>query len=351
MAPSLETSSVGRLPLPQTSPVRAISAAIRQYRIENMQRTAPLPETLPSSTLGPAMALDPSVLDSGSASEDLNDLFCAILNNSPGVGATPPLAGQYSPLSTGWHLAAEEAAEALASTSVSFLVLETPLTSTNRLPAFIPSPLTPTRKRKHQLLDTDPENETELTYQDALRQSYACEDQSKAELTRMQSTVVLQSMFCERLSSQLAAQEEKQKSAHKKKGKLVGDGLPRLLTGDEFHNRVVEHEKATVEEDMVREERRKLRDERTEVLGPWKEAEAARLERNRVRRQAYKDELVTWEAERDLAKAERRRTRWTQPKLGKLESPLPKPAFESVHGEDGNGDDECSVDSDDGGDD
>ncbi|KIJ18805.1 hypothetical protein PAXINDRAFT_70737 [Paxillus involutus ATCC 200175] len=31
MAPSLEMSSVGQLPLPQTSPVRAISAVIRQY--------------------------------------------------------------------------------------------------------------------------------------------------------------------------------------------------------------------------------------------------------------------------------------------------------------------------------
>ncbi|KAF9227986.1 hypothetical protein BS17DRAFT_662519, partial [Gyrodon lividus] len=92
------------------------------------------------------------------------------------------------------------------------------------------------------LLDMDPKNETERTYQDALRQSYAREDQSKAELTRMQSNVMLQGMFCERLSSQLAAQEEKQKSVHKKKGKLVGDGLTRLLTSDEFHERVVEHE-------------------------------------------------------------------------------------------------------------
>ncbi|KAF9235661.1 hypothetical protein BU15DRAFT_18030, partial [Melanogaster broomeanus] len=65
--------------------------------------------------------------------------------------------------------------------------------------------------------------------------------------------------------------------------------------------------------------------ERTEAMGPWKEAEAARLERNRVRRQVYKDELASWEAERDLAKVERRRTQWTQPKLGKLESHLPKP--------------------------
>ncbi|KAF9229912.1 hypothetical protein BU15DRAFT_12101, partial [Melanogaster broomeanus] len=110
-----------------------------------------------------------------------------------------------------------------------------------------------------------------------------------------------------------------------KKGKLVGDGLPRLLTSDEFHSQVVEYEKVAVEEELAREERGKQRDEPTEAMGSWKEAEAARLERNQVRRQAFKDELATWEAERDLAKAEKRRTRWNQPKLGKLESRLPKP--------------------------
>jgi len=169
----------------------------------------------------------------------------------PGV-ASQPMA---------WRMATGEAAEALASTSTLFLVGETPLTSANRLPQFIPSPLTPTHRRKHQLLDMDLKNETECTYQDMLRQLYTCEDQSKAELIRVQSSVVLQAMFCERLSSQLAAQEEKQKSTHKRKGKLIGDGLPRLLTGDEFHGRVVEHEKVVVEEDKAREEQRKQRDE------------------------------------------------------------------------------------------
>ncbi|KIK80834.1 hypothetical protein PAXRUDRAFT_157583 [Paxillus rubicundulus Ve08.2h10] len=146
---------------------------------------------------------------SNSGSEDLNDPFCATLGNGLGIGATPPLAHQCPPPSTGWHLAAEEAAEALTSTSVSFLVLETPLTSTHCLPAFILSLLTPTRKWKHQLLYRDPENKTVLMCQDELWQLYACEDQSNAELTRIQATAVMQLMYCERLSSQLAAQEEK----------------------------------------------------------------------------------------------------------------------------------------------
>lgn len=53
----------------------------------------------------------------------------------------------------------------------------------------------------------------------------------------MQSTAVLQKMYCKMLSSQLAAQEEKKLA--RKWEKLVGDGLPRLLTGDEFYHSVL----------------------------------------------------------------------------------------------------------------
>ncbi|KAF8836385.1 hypothetical protein BDN67DRAFT_974269 [Paxillus ammoniavirescens] len=65
-----------------------------------------------------------------------------------------------------------------------------------------------------------------------------------------------------------------------------------------------------------------------------------------------RDELVACGVERDLAKAERRRTRWTQPKLGKLEEPLPKPVLASkcAQGEAVDEIDECdhggSVDDD-----
>ncbi|KAG1775880.1 hypothetical protein EV702DRAFT_941050, partial [Suillus placidus] len=49
-------------------------------------------------------------------------------------------------------------------------------------------------------------------------------------------------MYCKTLLSQLAAQEEKKLA--RKWEKLVGDGLPRLLTGDEFYHSVVDHNNA-----------------------------------------------------------------------------------------------------------
>ncbi|KIK95322.1 hypothetical protein PAXRUDRAFT_49094, partial [Paxillus rubicundulus Ve08.2h10] len=85
MAPSFETSSVGRLPLPQPSPVCTISAAIHQYQMECMTTTAT------------------------PAHPGLDNPFHASAN---AVMVMPTPTTQHPPpaVSTGWHLAAEEAA-------------------------------------------------------------------------------------------------------------------------------------------------------------------------------------------------------------------------------------------------
>ncbi|KAG1887390.1 hypothetical protein F4604DRAFT_1571342 [Suillus subluteus] len=138
-------------------------------------------------------------------------------------------------------------------------------------------------------------------------------------------------MFCDRMSSQLAAREEKRKG--KKREQLVGDGLPRLLTGDEFYNSVVEHHKAADVEAAAQENCRQERGEHASLMKVWKEEDGKWLEWNEVRRQAYKDEVRQWEAEQERAKLERRWMTWAKPKLGKLEAPLPKPTLAQVGGE------------------
>ena len=94
-----------------------------------------------------------------------------------------------------------------------------------------------------------PSNEKEAAYQKALRESQACDIQSKAAMIGMQLTIVLQGLFCERLSSQLVGQKDKQKK--RKKGQLNGDGLPRLLTGDNFYNCVAGHERTSAIEEAA----------------------------------------------------------------------------------------------------
>ena len=150
----------------------------------------------------------------------------------------------------------------------------------------------------------EPSNEKEAAYQKALRESQARDIQSKAAMVGMQLTIVLQGLFCERLSSQLAGQEDKQKK--RKKGQLNGDGLPRLLTEDNFYNRVAEHERTSTIEEAAREARKKRRNQQAGLMDPWKQAEKERLERNNSRRIAFREETALWTEECTRAMDEQR---------------------------------------------
>lgn len=213
--------------------------------------------------------------------------------------------------------------DSLASMSASFLADNTPLTSSHHVPEYTPSLISPTQKRTHELLDGSPQNTTEQAYQHALQDSYNQEARYKTALLGMQSSAVLHSMYCDRLTEQLAAQEEKQKK--KRKGQLNGDGLPKLLTGDEFYMRVVEHEKALEQDKVDRENRQKQWEEQSQLMASWKEADEAQKERNKVQKEAYHGALHLWEAERDLAKLEKRRPGWKKPMRGELEKVAKKP--------------------------
>ncbi|KAF9220141.1 hypothetical protein BS17DRAFT_715329, partial [Gyrodon lividus] len=54
--------------------------------------------------------------------------------------------------------------------------------------------------------------------------------------------------------------------------------------------------------------------------------------------EAYHHELGLWTAECARAKVEKRQPGWTRPKLGKLESPIPKPVADSTDGDEAEGD-------------
>jgi hypothetical protein len=151
-------------------------------------------------------------------------------------------------------------------------------------------------------------------------------------MVAMQSALVLNGAYCDLVRSQLAAQEEKSKK--KKKGRLVGDGLPRLLTAREFVRRVAEFEEKATEKATALEQRKATRAEKSEALKQWKVLDDERKERNKEIKNNWQERVREWEAERDLAKEEHRRPRWTKPSLkGLLFSPLPKPGFAVEPGE------------------
>ncbi|KIK77750.1 hypothetical protein PAXRUDRAFT_776520, partial [Paxillus rubicundulus Ve08.2h10] len=102
-----------------------------------------------------------------------------------------------------------QAISTLASTSAAFLVSPSPIHSSQRLPQFVPTPLTPTQKRKHDLLEMELEMEKEKALQKVLDEAYADVSYYKSTLMGTQSNLVLQSMYCDKMSGQLAAQEER----------------------------------------------------------------------------------------------------------------------------------------------
>ncbi|KAG2151330.1 hypothetical protein DEU56DRAFT_728103 [Suillus clintonianus] len=141
-------------------------------------------------------------------------------------------------------------------------------------------------------------------------------------------------------SRTLAAQEES-KNNSKKRGKLMGNGLPCYLSGDAFYTRVVDHEKAAADEEAAKQARKEGREQRAAALEEWKKAEEARKQRNRELTGKYQMELERWKEEKERAKMEKCRLAWKKPTRGKLEAPLPKPVVAE-----GTAGDELDVDED-----
>ncbi|KAJ6593782.1 hypothetical protein B0H19DRAFT_903230, partial [Mycena capillaripes] len=87
-------------------------------------------------------------------------------------------------------------------------------------------------------LTAEPTTALERELQEALKREQARNVTQKRQMLAMQSALVLNGTYVSLVRKQLAAQEKKQ--GVKKKGRLVGDGLPRLLTSKEFVRRVTE---------------------------------------------------------------------------------------------------------------
>ena len=81
------------------------------------------------------------------------------------------------------------------------------------------------------------------------------------------------------------------------KGKLMGDGLLVLLTGDEFFGKVVEADTSWRCEEREKEQRRGLHQERTEALYEWKLKMEARTKAIQERRNAWEQEKIDWTAD------------------------------------------------------
>jgi hypothetical protein len=109
----------------------------------------------------------------------------------------------------------------------------------------------------------------------ALHEANAREESLKLRLIDLQAANILNEAYCSRIRGQLAHKEEKGKQI-KGKGKLVGDGLPCLLSGDVFYEKVVDAEVGQRREEHEKVARKELREDRAGLLVEWKKQQEKR---------------------------------------------------------------------------
>ncbi|KAJ3494531.1 hypothetical protein NLJ89_g10787 [Agrocybe chaxingu] len=124
----------------------------------------------------------------------------------------------------------------------------------------------------------------------------------------------------------LAALEEK-KENDKMKGKLIGNGLPKMLTGDDFYEHVVKFTKWQREQEQQKMERKEAAKSYKEELSTWKVAEEAQKERNKEISMVYHEALDAWEEWKAAAKAAGKACQFKEPrpKMGPRIKATPKP--------------------------
>jgi hypothetical protein len=221
----------------------------------------------------------------------------------------------------------------LGSTSSDFLVSSSPIQSSSDPPDNPTAKISPEKSADVFLLAAEPSTALERELQAALRKAHDKNRHQKHRMVAMQSALVLNGAYVDAVRGQLAAQEKK-KARGNKKGRLVGDGLPRLLTSRDFVNRVAEFERDARKKAEELEQRKATRMEKSDAMKQWKILDDQRKQRNKEIRLEHTVRVVEWEAERDLAKQQHRRPGWKKPSVkGLLFSPLPKPSYTLKPGE------------------
>jgi hypothetical protein len=287
MAPSATTSTHATLPIPQASPVHMMQDMIHRH----LARQA---VSVSSQTRGNGDI--PLVAGPSSA-------------NEPTVSGTTPT-----------RVAVSE----LASTSASFLVSASPPQSTMTLPAYKPYTISPFKQSHYaDILEREPATMREQELRDALQEAEQRDAVQKHIMVGMQATVLLQGMYVAQTQQHL--QEHEQRKQKKVRKRVFGDGMPKLLDGDEFFARVTEHEAEIERGALDKEERRAQREGHAESLVTWKTQERERIARNKAIHDAHQHAVKAWEEEHDAAKLECQQARWTKPKQGPLEKPIPRP--------------------------
>lgn len=314
MAPSKESSCQGHLPT-----VVAPEIAILAKLMQNMS----------IATSGSSKELPGRTADD-EHSTDLGNPDSVTLGRHTIAGSTNTSA--LSAMSSASQLKPapelDRALAQLAEGPLAYLVsAETPITSESPTPASASRLIHPPPKVFDPLFV--PKTKMEQSLLAELRESETREEVLRHHVADLQAANVLNELYCSKLRGQLAHQDEKKKKK-KVKGRLMEDGLPCFLSGDEFYRKVVEHDEAQKREEREKEARKKTRGAKAEAIAQWKKSEEARKERNKERQARYREAMDNWEAERGAARDAKKPFTKQKPARGKLEKAEPRPKVSDV---------------------
>ncbi|KAH9891175.1 hypothetical protein C8Q73DRAFT_650870 [Cubamyces lactineus] len=181
--------------------------------------------------------------------------------------------------------------------------------------------ISPPKCQYKSLLNRTPSTILGEELQKALHKSEHRDLSRKRSLMEMQAATILQGLYMNHIQEKLQAKEEK---GTQKKRKLLTDGLPRLLDGDEFFQTVTEHEAALQRKKAEKDARRAERDCYAAAIDEWTKQEQQQKARVAEKRRQYGAAVEEWEREKNRAKQKGQRAGWGKPKLGKIELQLPK---------------------------
>jgi hypothetical protein len=219
----------------------------------------------------------------------------------------------------------------LASTSFSFLVDSSPIMANH---ANLPMPthyhIEPLSNETQALLNYVPQTTQESKLVHALHE-FVERDRQHYEAARFAAaTAVLQGIYCARLKKQLFSSE---KSGDKESGRLLGDGLPAVLTSDEFLSQVVNRDERRDQQTRLKEARKEARLRHKKAVEVWQKENRKRIEQNKAEARHFELQFAQWKVERDLAKQEGRKPGWPKPKKPLRRAPVPRPILQETQAE------------------
>jgi hypothetical protein len=247
----------------------------------------------------------------------------------------------------------EEAVAALKKTNLAYLAAHTPTASSDTMPK------TATRTRAQvagpvnnsaAALTIEPSTSNELLLLAALRESESRNVRAEIHAFELQASNILNEAYTERLRKALEAKQEKQ-NKKRKATKLVGDGLPRLLTGDAFYELAKGKEKEVRDNEKEKEARKDGKAAYRLAVEEWNEAEDVRKDKVATIKADWKKAVAAWTRKKAAAAKKGEKFTEKKPKQDGLPRKTLKPKLKDFVGDSGSRLESVDEGADDAGDD